>query len=481
MDGQQRRKDPGELLAEACRSCLRSRGIGEGGFVLVGFSGGPDSSALAHALSRLSPEMGFTLELGYVDHGLRPRAELDREIELVREFSRRIGRPLHVSRLDEGRVKALQDRTKCGVEAAARELRRAALAALVPAGPGAAIALGHTRDDQAETMVMRFFCGSGIRGLRGMPETGRVSGASPIQILRPLLAIGKEEVYAYLRGAGIPWSTDSSNLADDYLRNRVRKALLPAAAGVFPGYPKALSSLRKKLLLLESYMDESASGLFIRSGDAWTASGEDFFSAHPAVRLHALEGAVSRLFPGRRFPFSLLERASRASKPDGGRERGIIVSGGGIRLRSDGKSVILEKHLVQGSKKGYFFTIDGPGLYGPLDGEFFELFPSIDPKAGPALQVLSFPATLRSARPLDRLECRGGTKLLSDIMREWGVAEDLRRRIAVIEDARGLACVFGGPFGYRNRYSERGFGPGNQAGPYLGLKVVQKGGMNGSE
>jgi tRNA(Ile)-lysidine synthase len=185
--------------------------------VLVAVSGGADSVALLHALLALAPELSLRLTVLHVDHGLR--ADSPGDAAFVRQLADRLGVPADVVRVSVPAGASL--------EAAARAERYAALEAHARRVGAARIAVGHTVDDQAETVLMRMMSGSGVRGLAGIPAVrGRV--------IRPLIEARRADVVAALAAAGLPWIDDPSNRDPRFLRNRVRHEVLPLlrAAGV---------------------------------------------------------------------------------------------------------------------------------------------------------------------------------------------------------------------------------------------------------
>lgn len=187
-----------------------------GDAVLIALSGGADSVALLVLLLQLAPEWGLRLHALHVDHGLRP--ESGRDADFVRGLCGRLGVPLDVARVT---VPAAGS-----VEAAARAARYAALEAAAERIGARRIALGHTADDQAETVLMRIIEGAGVRGLAGIPP---VRG----RIVRPLIGEPRAALVAMLREARIDWVEDASNRDPRFLRNRVRHELLPLLAGSY--------------------------------------------------------------------------------------------------------------------------------------------------------------------------------------------------------------------------------------------------------
>ncbi|HEY7510603.1 MAG TPA: tRNA lysidine(34) synthetase TilS [Vicinamibacteria bacterium] len=193
----------------------RSAGLTAGQTVVVALSGGPDSVALLDALTRLAPARSLRVVAAHLDHGLRPGSRAD--AAFCRGLCRRLGVPLRTARTD---VRGRAEREGGGLEEAARVERYAFLRRVKDAAGARAIALAHTRDDQAETFLLRLLRGSGRVGLACMRER---SG----DLFRPLLGVGRADVLAHLRERGLEWVEDPTNADTTLLRNRVRAELLP--------------------------------------------------------------------------------------------------------------------------------------------------------------------------------------------------------------------------------------------------------------
>jgi len=181
--------------------------------VLVAVSGGPDSVCLAESLWRLRRLFRFRLEVAHVDHGLRPGSALD--AAYVRRLAARLGLPFH---LHTARSRPAKGES---VEAWARALRLRALAEAAHETDASRIALGHTLDDQAETVLLNLITGSGLRGLGGIAP---VSGP----YVNPLIDVRRRQVEAFCRALGLRPRTDPTNLDPRYLRNAIRRKGLPA-------------------------------------------------------------------------------------------------------------------------------------------------------------------------------------------------------------------------------------------------------------
>jgi tRNA(Ile)-lysidine synthase len=198
------------LLERVERTIRRHAMLAGGESVLVAVSGGADSVALLYSLAALADTWRLRVHALHVDHGLR--ADSARDAEFVRGLAERLSVPVEVATVTVERRGSL--------EAAARAARYAALAASADRIGAARIALGHTADDQAETVLMRVLQGAGLRGLAGIPPVRD-------RMIRPLIECRRADVVAELRRRGLEWVEDPSNADPKFLRNRIRHELLP--------------------------------------------------------------------------------------------------------------------------------------------------------------------------------------------------------------------------------------------------------------
>jgi tRNA(Ile)-lysidine synthase len=207
----------------------RDRAIAPGERVLLACSGGPDSTALLDSLARLAPPRDLTLHVAHADHGLRAGSAA--EAEVVRALAAERGLPFTPLRIQVSAGASPQDR--------ARRARHRALGDLADRLNVTAIALGHTADDQAETVLMRLLRGATPRSLAAMScRDGRLA--------RPLLRVWRADTVAYCAELGVVPVDDPSNRDPRYLRTRVRLELLPALEAVFPGARRRLCVLAER-------------------------------------------------------------------------------------------------------------------------------------------------------------------------------------------------------------------------------------------
>jgi tRNA(Ile)-lysidine synthase len=186
----------------------------------VAVSGGSDSVCLLHLLRELAPRWDLTLSVLHVDHGLRGE-ESRADAQFVGELAARLNLPFHCHAADAA---GISEMNRDNLEQAAREIRRRFFLGFLRSGELDRIALGHTRSDQAETVLFRFLRGAGTAGLAGMRPVTREG------FVRPMLDVTRSEVAAYLGDHGIDWREDSTNRDPSFARNRIRNELLPALA-----------------------------------------------------------------------------------------------------------------------------------------------------------------------------------------------------------------------------------------------------------
>ncbi len=220
--------------------------------VLCALSGGADSVCLLHALCCLQQRLGFTLCAAHYNHQLRG-GESDRDENFVRELLRTHfpGIELVIGR---GDVAGEARRRGMGLEETAREMRYAFLRQAARELGCGRIAVAHTADDNAETILLHLGRGTGLQGLTGI---------SPVrgEIIRPLLTSTRADVEGYLKENSLPHVEDSSNSDQYYARNRVRAQVVPVLEGLYPGFARRLAENSARLREDEAYLSAQAEEL----------------------------------------------------------------------------------------------------------------------------------------------------------------------------------------------------------------------------
>jgi tRNA(Ile)-lysidine synthase len=216
----------------------------------VAVSGGADSVCLLHVLVELAPRWNLRLSVLHLDHQLRGE-ESREDARFVGQLAGRLGLPFLLAAVDVAGL--ARDRGENLEQAARRERRRFFLEfvhAEEHAGKVDRVALGHTRSDQAETVLFRFLRGSGTAGLAG------IRPVTPEGFVRPLLGVERGDVEQFLRERNIAWREDSSNASLDFARNRIRRELLPMLQREWnPAIAEMLAHTADWALEEESYWD----------------------------------------------------------------------------------------------------------------------------------------------------------------------------------------------------------------------------------
>ena len=272
--------------------------MGSGRLLVVAVSGGPDSMALLHCLLCLRDRAGLRLHVAHLNHNFRDQAEED--ARFVSTSAHRMGLPVTVEKADPI---AYQRRVRISsFEEAAREVRYGFLASVARDEAASVVALGHTSDDQAETVLMHIIRGTGIYGLRGMEElsTWRSrDGARQAVLFRPLLEVTKSGTESYCRKVGIPFRTDPGNRLPRFTRNRIRHHLLPDLETYNPKVRQALVRLARTASMEADYLEQQVSQAWPEvakyEADSIVLDSDQLKTLHPLMRRIVMRRAYEEL------------------------------------------------------------------------------------------------------------------------------------------------------------------------------------------
>ena len=280
-----------QALAAALSGCdMRGKTL------LVAVSGGGDSLALLYALHQAQAEFDLRLCGAHLNHALRG-AESDADAAFVAAAFRRLGIPYTLQRAD---VAAYRRAHRLSIEAAARRVRYAFLADAAAHHAAHAVAVAHTADDQAETLLMNIIRGSGLDGLRGMQTLDRLAiDSADLTLFRPLLGVTRAQTYAYCDALGLQPRQDASNLSLEHTRNRIRLELMPLLDRFNPAARDALLRLARNAAEDADYIRAQTNAVWqdiARQSDAGEAvialNTQALARQHPAVQSRMLRRAV---------------------------------------------------------------------------------------------------------------------------------------------------------------------------------------------
>jgi len=387
-----------------------------GASVLVACSGGPDSVALAAALARCATALGVRVALGHVDHALR--SESARDAEQVREVARRLELPFHLRRLEK------LDVSELGLEGAAREARYPALADLAGRAGAGRVATGHTRRDQAETVLLRLVRGGGPGAIAGIRRSRSLGGT--LLLVRPLLEVPREATEEYCRERNLPVLQDPHNADPRRARTRLRELMPQLAAALNPRLEEALAGAARIAAQEDSLLDAQATAALEAAATEEGFRTDELGRLPPVLLRRALLVAAHGVARPERSHLEAL-----AQFLQGGRTGRIDLPGG---------KALVEPGLLR-------FEPHGPPLPPPADVQVPG--PGVYGWAGRTLHVgkgahqvdlllAPFPWTVRRRLPGDRFRVAGGQeKKLGDLWQSAKVPASRRERIPLLADAAG--------------------------------------------
>ncbi|WP_317987840.1 tRNA lysidine(34) synthetase TilS [Hyalangium gracile] len=385
--------------------------------VLLAVSGGADSSALLVGTALVRAQLGLSVEVATLDHGLRPEAA--DEVRAVERLAALHSLPCH--------VRQLHLRPGTSMEVRARQARYEALEELRSERGLMAVATAHTANDQAETLLMRLARGTALRGAAGiLPRRGT--------FVRPLLELTREQIEAFLQEQGTGFVTDPMNADVRLFRTRIRQEVLPTLTRA-AGFPvvERLASFARLAAEDEALLDgmaESAWQRLLLEGGALDAVG--LRALEPPLRRRVLARLLVQ--EGVAVDDATLRRASEAVE-----RGGSATLSRGLQLRSSGGLVrcVRPRAAVRGS-----LSLEGEGTTGVLEGTGWS-FRLGGSQATPGALHLALPAqtrwplTVRTRNPGDRIRGPRGSRKLQDVFVDLRVPAERRDLQPVVTDAEG--------------------------------------------
>lgn len=406
--------------------------LSPGDTVLVALSGGADSMALLNVLYELKNEYSLTLKAAHFNHGIRGDEAL-RDENFCAEVCREMGVELFVGR---GDIPALSSQLGIGVEECGRRERYAFFNRVAP---GAKVATAHTLSDCEETFLFNLARGASLKGLTSIP---------PVRdnIIRPLIDCSRAEIEAYCEEKGIRYVTDSTNLSDEYTRNRIRHKIVPELKnlnGAFDcAFSRCVDSLREDEELLE--MLSTAAVERARVPDGFLVKQLEVL--HPSLKRRAVADVIASL-TGEKPQHHHIEAVCKLLSSSGD----VQVCGGvSLRVRGgllhkvadpcgewcveaavgenklpryDVNIAVYDKKDTINIEKNSKHLLDNSVSYDKIKGKLF----------------------FTSIREGDKVSLRGRgvTKQLRRIFNEMHIQPELRRSVPVLRDDDGILWVHG--------------------------------------
>ena len=321
----------GSAVARAFESCVLSQTAADEG-LLVAVSGGVDSMVLLHATAWFASRAGRKIAAAHLNHNLRGAASA-RDAELVRLATEQLGVPLFTDCLTPGELEA---ESIGSLEESARRARLKFLIRTAEEQHFSVVLTAHHAADQAETILHNILRGTGLKGLRGIPESRPMSPG--VRVLRPLLGVAKRDLQSFAKTHAIVFAEDETNTDPRFTRNRIRHELLPRLREQFnPAIDDALLRLAEQSIELLDIADGLADELLrkaVLQEDAGSCrlSTAELITASDAILRHALV----RLWDRKGWPRQHLRAAHWHHAATLVRSPGSCDFPDGLRLQSSG-------------------------------------------------------------------------------------------------------------------------------------------------
>ena len=451
---------------------------GAGATLVVGVSGGADSSSLLYSLNHLRESLGFSLHVAHLNHDFRGE-EADEDARFVEAMARDLGLPFSVEKQDP--IAYQREHRISSFEQGAREMRYRFLAEVAAKVGAPAVAVGHTSDDLAETVLLHIMRGAGLHGLRGMTETAPwpwPTGLDTPIIFRPLLETSKSETVEYCDELGRPYRQDSGNLLFKFTRNRVRQQLMPLLAAEYnPRVQDALVRLANTASLdldyMESELERVWNGLLAPEWRGNETAGRSpsisllrsaFDGLHPAMKRLALRRAyVAAKGDARRLGETHLRAMAEFASPH--RTSGNLDLPAGVSLRLSAEEISLSgadtasecpfPEMTGSYQLPPVAIEDGNAIH--FIGEWRLIIEPLKSSEIPDLRqpddftayldptALDSSRSVRNREPGDRFQPLGMTepKRLHNFFIDAKVPREWRDRVPLLVSERGIAWVVG--------------------------------------
>ncbi|MCX6112669.1 MAG: tRNA lysidine(34) synthetase TilS [Proteobacteria bacterium] len=426
--------------------------------LLIAVSGGIDSIVMLYMLARMAEKLEIPLPVvAHVNHKLRGK-ESDRDEQFVKSIADELGLTFVSENFD---IKVLSQREKKSIQETARKYRLRFLEEIAKKLSCNKIATGHNQDDLAETTIMWISRGSGLKGASGiMPKRGK--------FIRPLLVCSRHEIARYAENKGIIHVEDSSNSKLDYIRNIIRKEVLPLVeTRCYPGAKRNIARFSELIRVDMDYLEDKAADLtrnlttLSNSNLEISIEINDLMELHPALRGRIIRHMVNEVYGSlENLSYHHVEKILELCAEREGGLRKLCIPGGIEAVRTY-TQLIIRPHVEKAEEiddREREFTVQYPGTTSieslgiRLDislmpgGEAVERYKFDDPYvAFISFDKVTLPLKIRFPRRGDTFVPLGstGTKKLSDYFIDEKIASDERWNIPILTDSENIVWIIG--------------------------------------
>jgi len=436
------------LLHRVKRTIDHYQLLNQGDRLVVGVSAGVDSMVLLHLLNTCRQTLNLSLIVAYVNHGLRPN-ESEKEADLIQKECERLRLPFECGTVN---AKEFQKVGKFSLQEAARRLRFHFFEQILQKYEAQKIALGHHADDQVETVLLRLMRGAGLQGLKGILPVREG------KVIRPLLEVWRHEIEAFAAENHIPFLIDSSNLKEDYLRNRVRLSLIPLLEKEYQPNLKEIL-LRTSTILREEndYLEKEAEKVYQnmveKKGDALTFQYPVYRSLHPAIQWRVIQKMLRTIYGEEKEDLEISQTFKRLKHPP---PSFVLEFPLGICMEKRYETVSLGKKKLEtippfevelvSPGRTFIKEISREVVTEEMDVQGESRVPRVSSEvAFLDYQVLQFPLRIRNFRPGDRFQPLGveGSQKLKEFFIDHKIPRFERSKIPLLISGEKIVWVVG--------------------------------------
>ncbi|MBN1493172.1 MAG: tRNA lysidine(34) synthetase TilS [Candidatus Omnitrophica bacterium] len=411
--------------------------LAPGDSVYVAVSGGQDSVCLLDGIMQIRNDFKLTVGIIHINHLLR-QEDSNKDAAFVQSLAKQYKVPLFVKDID---VKAIAQQQKLSIEDAARKCRYFAFVEFAKEKKIHKIAIAHTKNDQAETVLMRILRGTGLKGFRSIHPTMVLND---VTFIRPLIDISRQEIETYATQNKIRFRMDMSNKSIRFFRNKVRHELLPLLADEYnPQIQNALVRMSESVQQDYQYLSEVADGEYKRAlkkekQDIVVLNGDIVDSLHAAVKYRVIIKALNVLDPSYVFEFSHWDRYKEEISK---KRKYSAPMGKGLIFEVSGHDIVLKK---QRDRMHYEYFVHGDQNVVIKEANIVIDFCAVDEPVvhksrakGKELvdhDKLSFPLIVRNRKDGDRMKPLGMRfeKKIKDILIDKKVPHYVRDELPIL-------------------------------------------------
>lgn len=418
--------------------------------VAVGVSGGADSISLLTALSHCLPLS--SIKVITVNHNIRPEVETCGDVDFVVAYCKHLGVDCFVYEIKRGDVDKVAKERNAGIEEAARYLRYEAFDAFSKKVNASFFCLAHNRNDQLETVIMRFLQGSGDKAASGINQKRDI-------FIRPMLNISRKSIESYLLKQNISWRTDKTNFDLAMLRNRIRNNLVPSLNQLFPGWDKSVLSGVEKNNQDSDFIDSIFENVLLKNPITLDNGFpyEIFCSLHIAIRRRIVYRLVNNIKKNIRLPFGIVNEVCFWPESNLLNDK-MHIEISNVRLFVWNNYLYADTIKEKLSDCGFLQTVCSDGLYDlPIGSVKVSLINGelllTNGISEIVVKEMKYPFVMRTFQNSDTIKtASNGERQLSKIFSTWHVSEENRWKITVIQElqtaSQNIVAIWGKTLGY---------------------------------